>query len=83
MGDNEKLGLLKESTESGLIALYNATGEKWNQNQSLGKRKTKVFFEAVREILPFNIRPKNVERYWKFLFIKGKLSSKWEFFDIR
>tara|TARA_Y100001980_G_C14544740_1_gene323984 strand:+ start:303 stop:1340 length:1038 start_codon:yes stop_codon:yes gene_type:complete len=83
LGDNEKLGLLKESTEAGLIALYNATGEKWNQNQLLGKRKRKVFFEAVREILPFNIRPKNVERYWKFLFIKGKLSSKWEFFDIR
>ena len=84
LSTDERLDILSESTEAGLIVLYNAWGNRiWKHNNQLGKRRLKPFYNAIREMLPYDLPLKTIKSRWKFLFDKGKLKQKWEFFDIR
>lgn len=84
LSTDERLEILSESTEAGLILLYNAWGDrKWKHNQMLGKRRLKPFYDAIKEMLPYDLPLSTIKSRWKFLFDKGKLKQKWKFFDIR
>ncbi|MFL2968799.1 MAG: SAP domain-containing protein [Candidatus Poseidoniaceae archaeon] len=84
LNSDERLEILSESTEAGLILLYNAWGDrKWKHNQMLGKRRLKPFYDAIKEMMPYDLPLSTIKSRWKFLFDKGKLKQKWEFFDIR
>jgi hypothetical protein len=89
--NEERIMLLKEATEAGLIALYNKAGNrKLKESNNLSKSLYIAFMTAANAKLPDTIVRKNktMRKHWKFLIQNqgkyaksGTLIHEWNFFN--